>query len=339
MELDSPRAYWIDVIGLGLASVLMFRFGLLRLLFLVPIQLVWIRRGEQAAISSSAVTLLGIAAASAASVMQVSAVAGGARALVVLDVVFVLAMLAGLFTMNSPRVRVQVGEGSRELTTAERAIATVLLGAALLGPVLLWISRGATADQLIAVQVELIRPLLEATGATTDEVWALTELVVGAILSGVLFGFLLLVAANWWVGMLVAFRTRLRLPAGNPVMERLSSYAPAQFVLPAWFVWALIVAWAGVLGSIVFDFQGLSYVFWNAGFVTLALYAMQGISILLHFAERRKLARGTRMMFAAGLVLGLLIPGLNIVIGLGLPGLGVSEMWVDFHRLKGSEET
>ena len=340
MELDSPRAYWIDVVGLALASVLMFRFGLLRLFFLVPIQLAWIRRGEHAALVSSGLALVGISAVSIGSLLRVGEVGTDAlRGLLLLDVVFVLAMLAGLFTMNSPRVRVQTSDGPRELSIPERAIAAVLVGAALFGPVLLWLSTGETSEQVIAAQVDVIRPLLEATGATSEEVWALTELVIGALLSGVLFGYLLLVAGNWWFGTLIAFRTRFRLPAGNAVMERLSSYAPTQFLLPVWFVWALIGAWAGVLGSIVADLQGISYVFWNAGFVTLALYAMQGISILLHFAERRKMARGSRVMIASGLVLGLLIPGLNIVVGLGLPGLGVSEIWVDYHRLKGSEET
>lgn len=340
MELDSPRAYWVDVVGLALASVLMFRFGLLRLLFLVPIQLVWIRRGEQGALVSSAFALIGMVAVSAGSLLGVGDLAGGAlRALVLLDLVFVFGMLAGLFVMNTPRARVAAEGGSRELTVPERAIAASIMGALLFGPVLWWLSTGTLSQSVIAAQVEVVRPLLEATGATTEEVWALTELIIGALLSGILLGFLLLVIGNWWFGTLIAFRTRLRLPGGNPVMERLAGFSATQFVLPGWFVWALIVAWGGVLGSMLLEVGSISYVFWNAGFVTLALYAMQGISILLHFAERRKVARGSRIMIAAGLVLGLLIPGLNIVVGLGLPGLGVSEIWIDYRRLKGSEET
>jgi hypothetical protein len=339
MELDSPRAYWIDVVGLALASVVMFRFGLLRLLFLVPIQLVWIRRGEYAALISSGISLVAMSAVSAVSLARIGELSGGSLgSLVLLDLVFVLGMLAGLFVLNSRRLVIRAGDGHRELTVPERMIAVVVAGLAIFGPVIWLISRGDGANAIIAAQIEIVRPLLQAAGASTEEVRALTEMVVGALLSGVLFGYLLLVAGNWWFGLLVAFRTRLRLPEGNPVMARLASYTPTQFALPVWFVWALIGAWAGVLASITLELGSVSYVFWNAGFVTLAIYAMQGISILLHFAERRKLQRGMRMGMAVALVFGLLVPGLNFVVGLGLPLLGVSEIWIDYHRLKGSEE-
>lgn len=339
MELDSPRAYWIDVIGLAIASVLMFRFGLLRLLFLVPMQLVWIRRGEQAALISSAVCVAGMGIASALALLRIGGLDGATlRTFVGLDLVFVIGMLAGLYVLNSPRMAFVRGDEAVEFNLAERTITVVVVGALLFGPALWLVSRGDRASGMIAAQIEVARPLFEATGATTEEVEALTQLVVRALLTGVLLGYLLLVVGNWWVGVQIAFRTRLRLPAGNAVMARLSDLTATSYVLPGSFVWVLIVAWAGVLAAINWEMGTLSFVFWNAGFASLALYAMQGIAILLHFAERRKLSRRVRRTLGFGLVLGLLIPGLQIVVALGLPGLGVSEIWVDYHRLQGSEE-
>ncbi len=64
------------------------------------------------------------------------------------------------------------------------------------------------------------------------------------------------------------------------------------------------------------------------------MYAIQGLAVVWHLLDRRKVGRPQRIGLAVGLVIGLLIPGLNLVFLLGLPGLGISEVWVNYHRFE-----
>ncbi len=342
MQQDHQRAYWLELGGLTLGSILLFRFGLLGLVFLVPIQLVWIRRGEESGLLASAGFLVGIALLKGVDLIRLRQIAGPeevAASLVLLDLVFAAGLLLGLFAMNSERLVVSTGENAtRVLTVAERMLAAIGVGAAVYGPTIGLVVAGDAADAIIATQIEMLRPLFSATGASSDEIGLLTEIVMSALLSGLLFGYFVLLIGNWWIGIQFAFKSRFSLPAGNPVMARLAGYELTEFRLPTYLVWALIGAWGGVLASITLELGWISYLFWNAAFVMLALYAIQGIAIVWFYLDKRKMQRGARVGLAVAFVIGLLIPGLQLLIGLGLPGLGVSEIWIDYHRLKGSEE-
>jgi len=342
MQRDHQRAYWLEVGGLTLGSVLLFRFGLLGLVFLVPIQLVWIRRGEETGLLASGGFLVGLALFKGFDLIRLRQMAGPGEvsaALLLLDLVFAGGLLLGLFVMNTERLVVPTGDrGTRTLTVAERMLVATGVGLAVYGPTVAIIAATGAAEQVIATQIELLRPLFSATGANSEEIAMLTEVVLRALLSGLLFGYFVLLVGNWWLGVQVAFRSRYSLPAGNPVMARVAGYELTEFTLPHYLVWVLIAGWAGVLASIVYDLGWASYLFWNVAFVTLALYGIQGIAIVWFYLDRRKVRRGTRIGIAVAFVFGLVIPGLQLLIGLGLPGLGVSEIWIDYHRLKGSGE-
>ncbi len=344
MQVDDQRAYWLEIAGLTVAAVLLFRFGLLGLVFLVPVQLVWIRRGEEAGLLVSAGVLLGIGVFKWVDYLRLRRTLGAEAvpaALLLLDVVFAAGLLAGLFAMNSDRMSVARGtseSGRRTMTVGERMLAAVAAGAIIYGPAIALLATGDAAEAAIAMQVELMRPLFEAAGASSQEIGTLIRFVVSAVLSGLMFGFFVMVTGNWWLGVQIAFRSRFTLPAGNPVMARHAGYELTEFRLPGYLVWALIGAWGGVLLSMVTEIGWVSYLFWNAAFVTLALYGVQGIAIVWFYLDRRKAQKITRVGVAVGMVIGLLIPGLRFLVGVGLPALGVSEIWVNYHRLRGSEE-
>jgi hypothetical protein len=343
MQIDNHRAYWLEIAGLTLGAILLFRFGLLGLVFLVPIQLVWIRRGEDAGLVASGGLLAGVILLKGFDLVRLRRALGPGGAIspmfLFIDVVFAAGLLAGLFAMNSERMAIATKAGSRRsLTVPERMLAALGGGVVVYGPAIAFIVAGDAVDDVIATQVELMRPLFDAAGAGTEEIRFLIQIVLAAILSGLLFAHFVMVVANWWIGVQIAFKSRFSLPAGNQVMARHSGYELTEFRLPVYLVWALIGAWGGVLLSMVRDLGWIAYVFWNAGFVMLALYAIQGIAIVWFYFDRRKIQRGTRIAVAAVMVIGLLIPGLRFIVGIGLPALGVSEIWIDYHRLRGSEE-
>lgn len=347
MQRDGLRAYWLEVGGLALASVLLFRFGLLGLVFLVPIQIVWIRRGQRAGLTASGFVLAGIAAFKLVDLARLRAVAGAevSEALLLIDPVFALGLLIGLVVLNTPHARLPVSDESgswtfagRELSTAERMLAAAAVGALIYGPAVALVASGDRGSAVVASQIELLRPIFESAGASTEEIRVLTEIVIGAVLSGLLVGYFVMLVGNWWLGVVIAFRSRFALPDGNEVMARLSGLDLTEFRIPVWFVWPLIASWAGVLASMVLELGWGRYLFWNAAFVMLAVYALQGIAIIRFQLERWKVTRGPRIALAVGMIVVLLIPGLQLVVALGVPGLGVSEIWIDYHRAKGSEE-
>ncbi len=344
MQVDDQRAYWLEIAGLTVAAVLLFRFGLLGLVFLVPVQLIWLRRGEEAGTLASAGVILGIGVFKWVDYLRLRRTIGPDElpaSLLLLDLVFAAGLLAGLFMMNSDRLTVAdpaSETGRRTMTVPERMIAAVAAGAAIYGPTIGLLVTGDAAESAIAMQIELMRPLFEAAGAGSDEITMLVRIVVSAILSGLMFGFFVMVTGNWWLGVQIAFKSRFSLPAGNAVMARHAGYELTEFKLPEYLVWALIGAWGGVLLSMVAELGWVSYLFWNAAFVTLALYGVQGIAIVWFYLDRRKVQRITRIGVAVGMVIGLLIPGLRFVVGVGLPGLGVSELWINYHRARGSED-
>lgn len=342
MQLNVRQRYWMEVGGLALAAVLFFRFGLLLLVFLVPIQIAWVRRGEQAGLAASGIFLGALALLKGTDYLRVRGALGASSGagLLFLDIVLPAAFLAGLYLLNSPGLSIRLSDGSRrELHLLERMIAAVLAAAAIYVPVIVLVGVSGSVNTMVAAQVELLRSLLQVTEATEQELRALTEMVLRIFLSGFVFGFFVMLVANWWIGTRLGLRERYGVSPANDVRERLESLRIVRFRLPVTAVWVLIAAWGAVLGSLLVDVGWLSFVIWNLAFLTLGIYAIQGLAIVWHFLDRRKVQRNARVGIAAALVFGMLVPGLNLVFLLGLPGLGISEVWVDYHRFeRGGEE-
>lgn len=341
MPDPSQRAYWIEVVGLALAAVLFFRFGLLMLAFLIPIQIAWVRRGEQAGLLSSGIFLGALALLKGVDYLRVRSTMGGAGSgmgLLFLDIVFPIAFLAGLYLLNVPRLTIRTADGARDAGVAGRLVIALATAAVIYVPAIILVYLSGSVDALVAAQVEMLRSLLGSVDATDAEIAELTRMVLRIFLSGFLVGYFVLLAASWWFGSRIAFRGRFAQPQPNAVAERLVALSVARFRLPAATVWIVIGAWGAVLLTKLVDLGWLSFVSWNVAFLTLAFYAIQGLAVVWHLLDRRKVARRQRVGLAVALVVGLLIPGLNLVFLLGLPALGISEVWVNYHRFERSGE-
>ena len=339
MTLTRRQAYWLEVVGLGLVALALFRFGLLALAFLVPIQLVWIRRGESAGLTASAVFMAALMVMKIVDRARIAAVIDPelTGALLLIDPVFALGFVVGLFVLNTERAFVPIGGGFRTANVVERMVAAVMAGALVYVPG--FIALGASTEAgsaLAAAQIELLGSLL-GESVREAELIALAELVVEIIVNGAFLGFFVTLVGNWWFGIVFAFRGRMALPDGNPVMARASGYELTQFSVPLWMVWVLIGGWTGVVLVMMTGSAWAAPIAWNVGLVSLAIYGVQGVAIVWHFLGRRRVSRGVRAAAVAGIAIGLLMPGLNVVVGVGLPGLGVSEIWIDYHRFDESE--
>ena len=119
-----------------------------------------------------------------------------------------------------------------------------------------------------------------------------------------------------------------RLTAGKNKALRFNA---EKFTLPDWAVWVLIVSLAGILADHLFSLGWTGYISWNITLVMLLLYGIKGAGLIKFFLKKKQIARRKQRSIVMLIVILFLIPGLNFIVLLGIPGLGISEIWVRYR--------
>jgi hypothetical protein len=70
---------------------------------------------------------------------------------------------------------------------------------------------------------------------------------------------------------------------------------------------------------------------WNVALATTLLYMVQGVSIVAMFFRRKNPNVTATRVFVLALISAFL-PGINLVIWIALPLLGVAETWINFRK-------
>jgi hypothetical protein len=141
------------------------------------------------------------------------------------------------------------------------------------------------------------------------------------ILRSYLFIFFVILSANWWAG------TSIMKRAG-----REKRFDITRFKLPDIFIWPLLISWAVVLLDVVKGIGWPAYLFWNTGMIALFLFGLQGFGILRHLLKKYALFRSLKTLLTFIVIILVFIPGVNWVIIIGFPGLGVSELWIKYRK-------
>ena len=116
--------------------------------------------------------------------------------------------------------------------------------------------------------------------------------------------------------------------------ESMWEEAVMRFSYPGDAVWGFIVSWALVLLlRFVSVPVAVPVIALNVAGIWTVLYAIQGFTVV--FARVRKHSRNVRSMtvFIIVLFAGTLIPGINFIVVLGLPLIGVLETFFDLKKL------
>ena len=142
------------------------------------------------------------------------------------------------------------------------------------------------------------------------------------VLGGFLFGYFVNLGGAWYVGRL----WKARMPGADNRRLRLSGFS-----VPDRLVWPLIVAWAVVLVGRVAPLGILSAIALNVGMVLLAVFGLQGLGIAGYLADRNPTVLAFRRFWLLGLALALVIPRLAVLLLVGIPAVGVSEIWVKYR--------
>jgi hypothetical protein len=310
------RDVWIEATALTLLAAFLYQSAIGLFVFLVPLEVLRRRRGAD---------WMGLACVATGGVILVSRITSLMRldvewdaAVLLMEMLPPVVFLAGLYLLDTRLIT-----GVRRVYRLLQA--TLIAGAASV-PVIMLVSSSSVAMEAFRSQFELLHGMLtagseQAAGAgrypTVD---ALMRSVLDLLLSTFLFAYATVLGGNWFVGQLIGARTR---------GER--AFRLREFRLPEVFVWMLTAAAAAALLSLLGDLGVFEHLAWNGLFVALLLYGGQGLGILWALLDRWEVARGIRIGLGVALAVLLLVPGANLLVILGLPGLGVAETWIQFR--------
>jgi hypothetical protein len=286
-------------------SVALFYSGFFSFIFAVPVQYAFSRNGRQRGVATAAVAVGLFVVFHGAQALRVAATSGIDVGTLVLDVLMPISFVAALAVMNMlNRLWWQ-----RLLIAGALAVVGALPG--LLALLRIAETPGTAQDQLLA--------LFGALGLQQD--WRVLLSFIRQVLFSTLgFGLTAAVAINWWIGRSMVLRAR-----GEGETLR-------HATVPDQFVWVVIVGLAGVVYHWLSELGVVGIVGWNVLLLGGFFFAVQGMGIIQFLLHRRGVGEYAQRMVLMGALIGMILPGLNIVVSGGLPLVGISEVWIDYKR-------
>lgn len=104
-------------------------------------------------------------------------------------------------------------------------------------------------------------------------------------------------------------------------------------MIPDYFVWVLIVSLSLVLADARFQLNPvLGYVGWNVFLIVMFLYGLRGMGLIRQMLEVRKVHPVVRFFLSFAAVILLLHPRYGRVLLVGIPLVGISEIWFKYKR-------
>jgi hypothetical protein len=344
-------------------STLLYHLGMGFVLFLVPLQVVLVRRGRRPFFTSLGAAFALILVVKL--IIQGGSIGGEAAPFSLLEISVVLAFMGGLVLVQVPELFPQTRLPAMRRVTRLVAV-TAAVGVVSL-PLVLYLRGSETFNAGLrevfdALAAALQRTLGGGAGLEAPPATGVPEAVpapggmdagllqaafsgealmsfVGQIFwRGYLFSYLLMLGLSWWLGTRLGTRFPSR-PSWRGGRSPEGGEAPAtrawprivEFRLPDAYVWPLIASLAVILLGLVVDLGPLGLAAWNAGVILLFLYGVSGIGVLQYFLRRFRVPRGMRVLLAILLCILVFSPRANLAVFILIPGLGVSEIWLKYR--------
>jgi hypothetical protein len=324
----------LEIVLFAVSSLLLYHLGFGFFLFLIPFQVLAVRRDAGSMYASQALAVAALAVIRLVTLLRATAGEGSWLMSGVEIAVFSVLLLA-LAIVNLP-----ILAGHRAVY---RLLAAAGTAAALFVPLILVLSRSRLFLQemegLFTAASKSMRAILAgpdnpATPWIADllEPGPLMRMCGEYVQRSFLPDALALVGFSWWAGT-VSGRKSMGRPSAAAT-PRLASYR-----LPSFFVWPFIVSWAAIAADLFLGIAAFGYAAWNLGLAMLLLYGMQGLAIFRFLFEKHHIRRGWWILLMVGLGILLASPRLNIVFLFGIPLLGVSEQWITYRIPERSERS
>ena len=320
----------IEALIFAAVSTLLYHLGMGFILFLIPLQVVLIRKGRK----SFAITLvLALTLIIAVKLILLGRMQDPAAApFLLVEITTVLSLLGGLVLIQLPEL--SSGFESYRLPRVLRLLIATGVAGVLSVPVILYL-RGSEEfilgmkEIFSALASNLNRAFSEAegfnllSGSGVFQAESLMQISSTFLLRSFLFDYFLLLTFSWWLGTIIGART----VGKNHRLTRV-----ADFKLPDAYVWPLIVSLVLVLGTLLVPVEFLEILAWNSLLILAFLYGIAGLGILRFLLKKLKIPMGFRWALILGIIILAMTPRINFVILILVPGLGVSETWLKYRR-------
>lgn len=311
----------------GVLAGFLYGSALLSLLFLVPVQVVFGRKGFKEGVVAAFVALV---AAFVAQAVPLFASGAGLRlwSVVALASLPPAVALAGIVVANAPVWK----KSAREFS--------VLAGACLVSlaaiPGVIAIQRdGELLAQLEATLSGILDAFVAQAGGGPEaeaikagiNVKTFAQTSIMLLECGFSAFILMWMGGTKWLGNRIS---------GTGSLGRQEAIPLSEYRLPYLLVWPFMTAWAGVLGTSYFHVElPWMAVAWNLALVLSLLYAVQGLGIASHLMRRWNLPKGLRVSLAMMVALLAVTPPAGPAIAGLVPLLGVTETWIPYRNPKG----
>ena len=318
----------------GLFSGLFYGTAVLGFVFLVPVQILYGRRGQKAGSLAAAAAFVFAVAVQLVQVRMAggfdSAIVGAITPLKFLELAALppALLLGALALMNAGFWRPG--------TDWARGFAGTALAALVATPAIIALSR----NQAFLAQCESeIGSMLGRFAAQTGsggagetlvsamDVKAVMQASLVVLQSSYVSLLFVLMGGSWWMG------NRLS-GAGSPGRKIASPLA--EYRLPYICVWPFLAAWSAVLVVTYFRIGApWSPIAWNLAILISLAYAVQGIGIASHLMRRWNLPRMFRICIIVTAIILFCSPPFGTAFIAVLPLLGVTEVWIPYRNPKG----
>ena len=326
MQREDRRA-WIEIASVAVVSFVLYKLNIFYL-FLVPVQMLSLRRGHRALAYGASLVIAAIAVTALAQLARLTD-QSLRNLLLILEIAVPTCFLGGMVLTNIDWAVPGVAVRRR---SAKLGVVTALVGALSI-PLFILVSQNDGLRRFFYEQIEAIRTgfismqeedpsRLYAISQLLENPEWLADLAVEVLLRSFLFSYFLVVSIGVWMGDFAASKT-----VEGVSRSRLSDYRVNPRI-----VWLFAASWALVLADVFVGIGAIRYVAWNMAIILLFLYGMQGVGIIRHFLVSRGVSSWLRVALAVCLVLALAWPGVNIAILVLVPGIGISETWIRYRK-------
>ena len=337
MLYPTTRRVWIEVAIFTLFSVMLYQFTIGVFVFLLPLQILYIRRGDRFFILSLLVTFCVLAALKTYKPIT-SGQLGDVKVFLLTEFFTLGVLMGGLYFVDTSTYR------NWNTVQKHLGIAAVvgILSAALIHYVRGQESFIANIDILFSAISEYLKQLLSQNQILQSSL--ITEMISAEVLKQMasdlfyrsyLFIYFAILMFFWWTGSILGCKSLQKSPQITKIKD---------FKLNDHYLWFFIGIWAIIL---VFSFteaqqslrserlNNLAKAVWNGGLILLLLYGLQGLGILKFLMDKFHISRALRFLLIAVMVILLLSPRINVIFIFLIPGLGISETWIKYRIRKG----
>jgi len=324
---DNLKKIRKEAVIFSIFSILVYQSGYFFIFFLIPLQILRNKKGFipmiQAAIIVTAITL--IVAFITTSKIETF---GIRSAIIISEILVVIIMLLGFLYINcnwsgNPRML--------------KKLFIVTTGAFFIGIPALLIYNSAVFQNYFKSQIALTLEVMIRAFSNTQSSDALDfaamlktvdaenvyNIIKRTIMRSYLFLYFIMLSGSWWIGSIKIINGKW--------ISRLNL---KDFSIPEFMIWPLIIALTTVVISDKINTGFLGYIGWNILLIIVTLYGLRGIGIIQGLLLALNVPRFFRVLVFFMILLLLMQPGLKYIVLIAVPGLGVSEIWVNYKNIR-----